>query len=47
MKVQCGCESFFAKSCKINQILFSRQCFTSMKIQINQGNEKYHSGEKL
>ena len=32
--VQSGFQSFFAKSCKVNQILFSRYCSTLMKISI-------------
>ena len=38
IKVLSGFQSFFAKSCKINQILFPRQYSTSMEISIIQGN---------
>ena len=40
LKVQSGFQSFFAKSWKKNQILFSRSRSTSMKISIIQGSEK-------
>ena len=41
-------QSFFAKSCQINQILFSRYCSTSMKISITQKmKKKYLFGVKL
>ena len=40
IKVLSGFQGFFAKSCKINQILLSGLCSTSLKISIILGNEK-------